>query len=71
MTVQGNSISSSAIGTSSSAYAAIDTGTTLVGGPPSAIAAIYQQIPGSFAGTGSQANYWYYREPTTSRRYLI
>lgn len=65
MTVQGNSISSSAIGTSSSAYAAIDTGTTLVGGPPSAIAAIYQQIPGSFAGTGSQANYWYYPCSTT------
>ena len=36
------------------AYAAIDTGMTLVGGPASAIQKIYAQIPGSAPGTGSR-----------------
>ncbi|KAL4078971.1 aspartic peptidase domain-containing protein, partial [Scleroderma yunnanense] len=57
MTVQGNSIT---IPTGSSAYAAIDTGTTLVGGPSSAIQNIYAQIPGSAAGTGSWQGYYSY-----------
>ena len=41
----------------------IDTGTTLVGGPPDAIAALYAQIPGSAALTGQNAGYYTYREP--------
>ena len=49
MTVQGKSIT---IPTGSAAYAAIDTGTTLVGGPSSAIQNIFAQILGSAPGTG-------------------
>ena len=41
--------------------AAIDTGTTLIGGPSAAIAAIFAQIPGSIRGTGQSAGYWSYR----------
>lgn len=44
VTVQGKSIS---ITTGSSAIAAIDTGTTLIGGPSKDVAAIYNAIPGS------------------------
>ena len=40
----------------------VDTGTTLVGGPPDAIAALYAQIPGSAALTGQNAGYYTYRE---------
>ncbi|KAG8980005.1 hypothetical protein FRC05_007448 [Tulasnella sp. 425] len=43
-----------------SQLAAIDTGTTLIGGPPSVVAAIYAQIPGSQASTGDSAGYYYY-----------
>ncbi|KAJ7180625.1 aspartic peptidase A1 [Mycena filopes] len=57
ITVQGNSISVSS-GTNS--YAAIDTGTTLVGGPPADIANIYAQIPDSSAGTGNYEGYYMY-----------
>lgn len=42
------------------AYAAIDTGTTLVGGPSSYIAQIFQQIPGSAPGTGDFESYYTY-----------
>jgi cathepsin D len=45
------------------AYAAIDTGTTLIGGPSEYIAAIFAQIPGSQAGTGNFQNYYTYRTP--------
>ena len=44
----------------SSVNAAIDTGTTLIGGPASAVAAIYAAIPGSKAMTGSYAGYYEY-----------
>ncbi|KAI0684483.1 aspartic peptidase domain-containing protein, partial [Cerioporus squamosus] len=44
----------------SASYAAIDTGTTLVGGPSAAIAALYAQIPGSEALTGDNAGYYTY-----------
>ncbi|KAI6044490.1 aspartic peptidase domain-containing protein [Pisolithus marmoratus] len=57
MTVQGTSIT---LPTGSSAYAAIDTGTTLIGGPSSAIQNIYAQIPGSQPGTGSWTGYYSY-----------
>ncbi|KAG6329157.1 hypothetical protein ID866_9933 [Astraeus odoratus] len=57
MTVQGSSVT---IPTGSSAYAAIDTGTTLIGGPSSVIQEIYAQIPNSAAGTGSWEGYYTY-----------
>ncbi|KAG7093524.1 hypothetical protein E1B28_007198 [Marasmius oreades] len=57
LTVQGNSIS---LPSGSQSYAAIDTGTTLIGGPPSAIASIYAQIEGSRVGTGDYEGYYLY-----------
>jgi len=57
MTVQGNSVT---LPTGTDSYSAIDTGTTLVGGPSSAIQAIFAQIPGSAAGTGNYENYFTY-----------
>lgn len=33
--------------------AAIDTGTTLIGGPQAAVASIYEQVPGARAATGA------------------
>jgi cathepsin D len=56
LTVQGNSITTS----SSTSLSAIDTGTTLVGGPSSVIQSIYQQIPGSAPGSGNWEGYWTY-----------
>jgi cathepsin D len=44
----------------SSVNAAIDTGTTLIGGPASTVAAIYAAIPGSKAMSGSYAGYYEY-----------
>lgn len=58
MSVNGASID---VGSGSEAYAAIDTGTTLVGGPAAAISAIYSKIPGAQAGTGQLEGYWTYR----------
>lgn len=46
--------------TSAGPRAAIDTGTTLVGGPSSIISAMYAQIPGSQPGTGQYENYYLY-----------
>lgn len=57
MTVQGNSIP---VPTGSASYSAIDTGTTLVGGPSSAIQAIFDQIPGSAPATGNYQGYYTY-----------
>ncbi|TFK52001.1 acid protease [Heliocybe sulcata] len=57
LNVQGNTLTFSS---SSSSYAAIDTGTTLVGGPPSAIAQLYSQIPDSAPGTGQFEGYYTY-----------
>ena len=59
LTVNGASVT---LNSGSASYAAIDTGTTLVGGPPDAIAALYAQIPGSQALTGDNAGYYTYRE---------
>ncbi|KAF5338652.1 hypothetical protein D9611_012797 [Ephemerocybe angulata] len=42
------------------AYAAIDTGTTLVGGPSSFIAEIFKQIPGSAPGKDDFKGYYTY-----------
>ncbi|KAK6992211.1 aspartic peptidase A1 [Favolaschia claudopus] len=62
LTVQGNSIS---LPSGSASYAAIDTGTTAVGGPPDQIAAIYSQIPNSAPGTGNYQGYYTYPCDTT------
>lgn len=59
LTVQG---SAATIGTGSEAYAAIDTGTTLVGGPAADIAAVYALIPESEVGTGNYEGYYLYRK---------
>lgn len=59
LTVQGSSIS---IPSGSSSYAAIDTGTTLVGGPSDIISEIYAQIPGSAVGTGDLEGYYTFRK---------
>ncbi|KAG8215009.1 acid protease [Butyriboletus roseoflavus] len=61
MTVQGKSVS---LPHGSASYATIDTGTTLVAGPASGIAAIYAQIPDSSPGTGQWEGYYSY--PCTS-----
>lgn len=45
---------------SANRFAAIDTGTTLVGGPATEIAAIFAQIPGSQKGTGDLDGFWVY-----------
>lgn len=44
VTVQGSKVT---IPTGDNAYAAIDTGTTLIGAPSAAVKAIYAAIPGS------------------------
>jgi cathepsin D len=56
--VQGNSVD---VGSGKSAYAAIDTGTTLIGGPSTEIAQMYAQIPGATAATGNYQGYYEYR----------
>jgi cathepsin D len=61
ITVQGNSVPVP----SGFNFAAIDTGTTLVGGPPNVIQSIFAQIPGSAPGTGNYQNYWTYPCATT------
>ncbi|KAH7339848.1 aspartic peptidase domain-containing protein [Rhizoctonia solani] len=40
--------------------AAIDTGTSLIGGPPNLVAEIYRQIPNAQKGTGNLERYWIY-----------
>jgi hypothetical protein len=57
LTVQGNSIT---IDTGTTAV--IDTGTTNIGGPSSAIQAIYAQIPNSQPATGDLEGYYSYRK---------
>ncbi len=59
LTVNGQSVSLDA---GSASYAAIDTGTTLVGRPADSISALYAHIPGSEALTGDDAGYYTYRE---------
>ncbi|EMD33690.1 hypothetical protein CERSUDRAFT_87022 [Gelatoporia subvermispora B] len=62
VTVQGSSVS---IPTGNSALAAIDTGTTLIGGPTNAVAAIFNAIPGSTALTGQMAGFFSFPCSTT------
>lgn len=58
LTVQGTSIT---IPSGSDSYSAIDTGTTLVGGPSTYISSLYSQIPGATLGTGNFDGYYIYR----------
>ena len=62
LTVQGNSVT---LASGKNSYSAIDTGTTLVGGPQDAITAIYSNIPNSEPGTGDFEGYYTYREPSS------
>jgi len=55
MSMQGTTIT-----LGSNNYAAIDTGTTLIGGPSDIVASIFAAIPGSRQMTGSYANYYEY-----------
>ncbi|KAJ3537142.1 hypothetical protein NMY22_g5721 [Coprinellus aureogranulatus] len=57
ITVNNNSINAPA---GEQAYAAIDTGTTLVGGPSSVIGEIFAQIPDARPGTGDFESYYTY-----------
>jgi len=57
LTVQGNSVT---LASGESSYTAIDTGTTLIGGPQDAIASIYANIPDSSAATGDFEGYYEY-----------
>ena len=57
MTVQGNKVP---IPSGSASFSAIDTGTTLVGGPSDAITAMFARIPGSAPGTGDYEGYFTY-----------
>lgn len=56
MTVQGKTVALTGV------QAAIDTGTTLIGGPEADVRAFYANIPNSRAMTGSYAGYWEYRK---------
>lgn len=57
LSIQGNSLP---LASGSASYAAIDTGTTLIGGPASVITSIYSQIEGSRPGTGDYEGYYLY-----------
>ena len=54
---------------SSSSLAAIDTGTSLIGGPDTVVAALYALIPNSAPGTGNYEGYYTYR--TSSHPFVI
>jgi cathepsin D len=58
LTVNSNSVT---VPSGQSSYAAIDTGTTLIGGPADQVASVYAQIPNSVAGTGNYEGYYLYR----------
>ncbi len=55
MTVQGTQVD-----LGGAMQVAVDTGTTLIGGPAAAVAALYAAIPGSRAMSGNYANYYEY-----------
>ena len=58
LTVNSNSVT---VPSGQSSYAAIDTGTTLIGAPAAQVAAVYAQIPNAVAGTGNYEGYYLYR----------
>lgn len=57
ITVNGKSVTLPSTGNT----AAIDTGTTLIGGPSTSVAAVYAQIPGSQALGGNLAGFYTFR----------
>ncbi|KAF5383540.1 hypothetical protein D9615_003749 [Tricholomella constricta] len=57
LTTQGTNLE---VPTGPEAYAAIDTGTTLVGGPTRYMTEFYAQIPGAAPGTGNFEGYYTY-----------
>lgn len=59
VTVKGGSVS---VPTGAAGLAAIDTGTTLIGGPTDAVQAVYAQIPNSQPLTGSMEGFYQFRE---------
>jgi hypothetical protein len=68
LTAQGMSVR---LPTGSDAYSAIDTGTTLVGGPSEYMADLYSLIPGASAGSGNFEGYYTYRKALSLSRSLI
>ncbi|KAG6374739.1 aspartic peptidase domain-containing protein [Boletus reticuloceps] len=62
LTIQGTTVP---LPSGSASRAAIDTGTSLIGGPASVLQNIYAQIPGSQPGTGDWQGYWTYPCNTT------
>ncbi|GAB1524705.1 hypothetical protein RhiTH_007859 [Rhizoctonia solani] len=61
ITVNGNEISTVASDTSA-ALAAIDTATSLIGGPPSAVRKLYAAIPGAKQAEGVLEGFWTLRK---------
>ncbi|KAN0103783.1 acid protease [Russula decolorans] len=57
LTVSSNSVT---VPSGQASYTAIDTGTTLIGGPAAQVASVYAQIPNSVAGTGNYEGYYLY-----------
>jgi cathepsin D len=51
------------ISSDSVSLAAIDTGTTLIGGPVQIVRQLYASIPGSMPGTGDYTGYYFFRTP--------
>ncbi|KAF8745837.1 peptidase A1 family, partial [Rhizoctonia solani] len=67
ITVNGNEISTVASDTSA-ALAAIDTATSLIGGPPSAVRKLYAAIPGAKQAEGVLEGFWTLPSMFTARR---
>ena len=63
VTVQGKSVQ---VATGSSALSAIDTGTTLIGGPSTDVAAIWAAVPGSQPLSGQMAGFYGFRRSSIS-----
>lgn len=61
LTANGQSIT---LPSGSGSWAAIDTGTTGIGGPTAVLASLYAAIPGSSKGTGQYQGYYIYRKST-------
>ena len=57
--MQGKSVS---LPTGSAAASAIDTGTTLIGGPSDGVAAIWNAVNGSQQLRGQMEGFWAFRE---------
>ena len=60
VTVQGKNVQ---IATGSSALSAIDTGTTLIGGPTADVQSIWAAVPGSSPLSGNMAGFYGFRMP--------